>query len=515
MPTQQLPGYLIPLAAELGVRPYYGDIHNHCDLSYGHGSLTSALHRAKQQLDFVSITGHAYWPDMPIDDPSVAHIVDFHIKGFAKLEKNWPEHFATLSRFHQSGQFTVFPGYEMHSCEHGDYTIVLRDLNQCAIVKGDSPAELLNRLVSVYGDRALAFPHHIGYRTGARGINWETFNETLSPAVELISMHGCSETSLTDKPFLHSMGPCDGANTIHNGWNNGHVFGVLGNTDHHSGYPGSYGHGRSCVYASENSPAELWQAIHIRHTSALTGDNCHLFAKLGNATAGDIVSPTTNAVVDVEAIGGSFIDYIDIVKNSKVIKRITPAITPCSVGVYDSVLDTILVLELGWGERHKSHDWTGNISLRHGEILAVEPRLRGPEVVSPLDGEAREHHDRIECIDGQVDFAIRAFANPNNATSATQSIALRVRLEPDATIVADLCGQRIDIKAERLRAGALSGNLGTIDTPAFRFHPLPQPEQWQWMGRLEVGPLQTGDWLSLRMRQTNSQWAWSSAFFCR
>ena len=33
-----LPDRLCPRAAALGRRPFYGDIHNHSDLSYGHGS---------------------------------------------------------------------------------------------------------------------------------------------------------------------------------------------------------------------------------------------------------------------------------------------------------------------------------------------------------------------------------------------------------------------------------------------------------------------------------------------
>ena len=43
---------------------YYGDIHNHCGISYGHRNLETALENARLQLDFVSITGHALWPDM-------------------------------------------------------------------------------------------------------------------------------------------------------------------------------------------------------------------------------------------------------------------------------------------------------------------------------------------------------------------------------------------------------------------------------------------------------------------
>ena len=35
-----------------------GDIHNHCGISYGHGSIDDAIHFASLQLDFAGITGH-------------------------------------------------------------------------------------------------------------------------------------------------------------------------------------------------------------------------------------------------------------------------------------------------------------------------------------------------------------------------------------------------------------------------------------------------------------------------
>ncbi len=516
MPTQPLPDRLTPLAAQAGIRAWYGDIHNHCALSYGHGSLDAALQNAKRQLDFVSVTGHAYWPDMPVDDPRVAHIVDFHVKGFARLKRLWPGHFEQLANYQEAGKFTVFPGYEMHSMEHGDYTIVLREIDQRQMPKGDSPHELNRALRDKYGNRAFAFPHHIGYRTGARGINWDTFEEALSPVVEMISMHGCSETSLTDRPFLHSMGPSNGTNTIHHGLNRGFVFGVVGNTDHHSGFPGSYGHGRSAVFAAENTSEAIWDAIHARHTGALTGDNCHLFGRIGGAHAGDFISPSGNATMEIEAVAGSFIDYIDVIKNGAIVHRVTPCLTPSPMDSGKDALETLLVVELGWGERKKSHDWTGRISLKGGTFHSVEPRLRGPEIVSPLEGDDHHHHDDcIELVDNDIRFAVRSTGNPNNSTAATQSFAARVRLDPDAEILAEFDGQTIAVSASRLMTGALSGNLGPIDSPAYRFHPLPRPGDWQWHGSVGLGELRRGDWVTIRMRQQNGQWAWSSPFFCR
>ena len=43
MTAKTLAHGLMPLADRLGVQPLFGDIHNHCDLSYGHGRFADAL----------------------------------------------------------------------------------------------------------------------------------------------------------------------------------------------------------------------------------------------------------------------------------------------------------------------------------------------------------------------------------------------------------------------------------------------------------------------------------------
>ena len=42
----------------------WGDLHNHCGITYGFGSLQNALKIARSHLDFCCITGHAMWPDI-------------------------------------------------------------------------------------------------------------------------------------------------------------------------------------------------------------------------------------------------------------------------------------------------------------------------------------------------------------------------------------------------------------------------------------------------------------------
>ncbi|WP_349365777.1 MAG: hypothetical protein ABL311_13480 [Nitratireductor rhodophyticola] len=514
---KNLPDHMMPLAVSLGVVPLYGDIHNHCAMSYGHGRLEDALARARLQLDFVSVTGHAAWPDMPVDVPEVAHIVDFHVKGFARLREIWPDHFATLKRFEESGVFSVFPGYEIHSCAYGDQTIVYADLDVADLQLADSPAELRETLHRAKAARALAFPHHIGYRRGARGIDWNAFEPSLSPFVEMYSMHGCAETSETSRGYLHSMGPVDGRSTMEAGLAAGHVFGIVGNTDHHSGFPGSYGHGRMGLYAQGRDRESIWAGMRARQTNALTGDSIHLLTAIGNTIQGGIAAPQDDAQLAIEAVGGGAVDTIDIVRNGRLWQRITPSLAPAPiVPERDGVMETILHLELGWGARGTSHRWLGEVALEGGDILRVEPRFRGQEIVSPLEGEDAAHPlPHISFEGGVVRFEVTAEANPNNVTPATQGVALHIRSAPDANIRARLAGQDIAVRVERLLEGALSGNLGAIDSPAYRFHALPRPHEWQWGGTVELGEFTDGENVYVRLRQANGQMAWASPVFCR
>jgi len=507
-----LPDRLCPRAASLGLRPFYGDIHNHSDLSYGHGSFPDALTKAALQLDFVSITGHAHWPDMPVDEPSVAHIVDFHVKGFAKLHKVWPGHYDVLRAADRPGEFTVFPGYEIHSGAHGDYTIVLADLAGGPLELADDPPGLKAALDARFGDRALAFPHHIGYRTGARGINWDTFDPDLSPFVEMISMHGCAEASEIDRGYLHSMGPVDGHSTIAHGLAQGHRFGIVGNTDHHSGFPGSYGHGRMALYAPGHDRDAFWQSMHARRTNALTGDRVHLLAQIGEVVQGGAVPAGDDVQLGIEVVAGGSIDCIDVIRNGQLCHRISPMIVPSAISAQGN--ETLIYLEMGWGARGMRHDWGGAIWIEGGTINSVEPRFRGPEIVSPLEGQDSGHAiPRIDLEGHRVVFAVTAEANPNNTTSATQGLMLRASLEEDADIRARLCGQDITIPAARLFEGAKSGNLGPIDSPAWRFHQLPREEHWQWQGSVPLGRLNPGDTIYLRLRQHSGQMAWTSPIY--
>ncbi len=496
-----------------GLKAYYGDLHNHCDISYGHGSLEAAFHNAREQLDFCSVTGHALWPDMPAAAPDIQYILDFHEAGFARLQEQWAEVQQRVAAWHHDGEFVTFLGFEMHSSADGDYTIVYPDA-QGDILTAASLTELQEHLRALHerGIRVLAFPHHIAYKRGQRGINWDTFAADVSPVVELISMHGCSEADEGPRPFLHVMGPADHASTIQVGLARGHRFGIIGSTDHHSAHPGSYGHGRTGVWAEANTRAALWDALWARRSYALTGDRIALRFALNGQPMGSILPASEQREIALHIEGGAPIDYVDIVKNNALWRRISRCDIPRADDPDDN-LRTKLMLEVGWGERGARADWDVYFGISAGQILAVEPRFRGAEVVAPTEVDATLDDLPLSCCERagahSVHFQTATLGNPNNSTPAMQGVCLDVELPLDAEVYAEINGQRVAYPLTALLEGARAGRLGKIASPAYRFHRAPRRWEFDWRVALEDRGT-SSNFYYVRVRQLNDQWAWSS-----
>jgi len=89
------------------LKPYFGDLHNHCGISYGHGSLTDALNNAAQRLDFCSVTGHAAWPDMPPETPRIKPILDS--RGFRQAARGLAPCVGDTATSHEGEGIRSFP----------------------------------------------------------------------------------------------------------------------------------------------------------------------------------------------------------------------------------------------------------------------------------------------------------------------------------------------------------------------------------------------------------------------
>ena len=507
------------MSAYDGLCVCYGDIHSHSGISYGHGTIEEAMANARERLDFCAVTGHAHWPDMPHGAPALQHIIDFHREGFARLRECWDHVKAVTQRENCDGEFVTFLSFEVHSLADGDYTVLYRDGDGEILREPDVPA-MLDHIAELnnQGIAALAFPHHIGYMRGRRGLNWDTFRSDVSPVVEMVSMHGCSEASESPRPYLHAMGPSDYEGTVQYGLERGHTFGLIGSTDHHSSHPGSYGHGMCAAWAERRTRRAIWDAIVARRTYALTGDRIALGFSVNGSPMGSEIPKTPRRDIRLDVRGGYSIDCVDIVRNNRLLRRFSE----CDVRQkpHTDTVRTLVFLELGWSDRGVEVRWDVSLGVDSGRLLSIEPRFRGPHVVSPVDSEGtarscyNSHSERVD--DRRAHFITVTRGNPNSFTNACQGVCIEVEMPESGNIEAVINGQTRSIPLERLLAGAVVGDTKGWHSPAFRFHRAPHAWEYDWQIEMtdEDTRESTGrDVYYVRVRQKNDQWAWSSPVF--
>lgn len=483
---------------------YFGDLHNHCGLSYGHGSLADALQNACLQLDFVSVTVHAVWPDLPVDDPDLTYLVDYHKEGFAEARGNWPAYLDAIEAQNVEQRFVTFPSFEWHSMEYGDYCVYFKDCADVPIIEApDLPA--LRQAVKATDTPAFLIPHHIGYKRGSRGINWQAFTDELSPVAEIFSFHGLSESSEGPYPYLHSMGPRHEHSTAQYGWSQGRVFGVIGSTDHHNAFPGSYGFGRLGVWSESLTREAIWDALGRRRTYALTGDRIELAFTVNGQVMGAICPPAEERWIETTVRGGSAIDYIEVLHNNRLIHRETVLPLPTDRGTFK------VYLEAGWGERPDHTVWDVDVQIADGRLQRVEPRFRGYGPTDAPQDTAFAYTDWRQLDDNRVHFHTRTRQNPSLHTPATEGMALEIEGNAATRLQATVNGQPYEVRLGELLSGSRTFYLGGFVSPAFCFHQaVPQAEYTHRFAFLHRSTSAERDWYYVRVRQRNDQWAWSS-----
>jgi hypothetical protein len=195
------------ISSESKYKLFWGDLHNHNAVGYAKGSLQRSIEIAREHLDFLAFTGHASWHDMP-KMPGDRHLKWVH--SFKAQADHWPRT-RTLIREANSRDFVAFLGYEWHSSRFGDYCLVFEQ-DQPELFLPDHVEKLLDFAES---KGALAIPHHVAYKQGWRGANFDYFRPKPSPVVEVFSEHGCSESDAAPFPYIrHSMSGRSTANTI-------------------------------------------------------------------------------------------------------------------------------------------------------------------------------------------------------------------------------------------------------------------------------------------------------------
>ncbi|RKX82097.1 MAG: hypothetical protein DRP57_10610 [Spirochaetes bacterium] len=496
---------------------YFGDIHNHCNASYGHGDLEDALENAKLQLDFVSITGHSSWPDIPDTTPELESVIDYHKRGFSKLEKRWANFVQLIKSYNRGGRFVAFPSYEVHSLTEGDYTIYFKD-NLKKMFKPKSIAELQKIVLEERrrGGKAFIVPHHIGYKKGFRGINWDTYNEHASPLIEIVSMHGCSESDNAAFPYLHTMGPRNGKNTMQTGLSMGYHFGVIGSTDHHSAHPGSNGYGRVAVWAEELTESAIWSALENRRCYAVTGDRIIFNYSVNDAAMGEIIPFVKQREHKISLTAGDTVDYVELLKNNTVVKRYSFPFNSHDTGGKGR-LKGKLFIEVGWGEYGIKHKWNIKIRVDGGHILDVEPRFHGRDTVDPkINFEGNYRFSEWERSGDEVRLITETWGNPTTLTNANQGICLEIDCSPKTKIVMDINHKIFSTDISKLLECSDSFYLDKFLSAAVHVNRFVLENEYK--KELTYTDYDNGkreDFYYVRVKQYNGQWAYSSPIWVR
>lgn len=459
----------------------WGDLHNHCGITYGFGKLEYALQAAELQLDFCAITGHAMWPDMYEKNTDTEFVVNFHEKGFQKLLDNWEEVREKIAEAN-SKELVTFQGYEMHSCQYGDHHIISKS-DKLPLIYRNSPREL----VEDCGVEAIVVPHHIGYTPGYRGINWDEFDEQISPVVEVYSKHGCGMSESSVFPYYHNMGPRDSRNTVYEGLKRGKKFSFVGSTDHHAGFPGSYGDGMVAVLAVEKNRDSIFEALKAGRTYAVTGDKIECKFNINDAEMGAKIQAGERRIsYDIRTEYA--MDKIVLYKNLKPLHILNGEFfrDVCKQGKYK------LRIEMGWGNQDELFSWNGNIKVTRGSIASYNTYFRGRNVLSPSETEQYDE-DSVNLIENsvvrghedEVKWQCETVKNKSTLHPMTDHIVFEIDGTLDTEVTISINGQVEMHKISELLEYGYSKHVKPYHSQAYKVHQMIPETQYHFQLELE------------------------------
>lgn len=490
------------------MKVFWGDVHNHCNVTYGHGDLKDALDAAGQQLDFVSVTPHALWPDIPGEnDPRLGWVIGYHTEAFRRLRRGgYAKYLKAIEAADRPGEFLTFPSYECHSMEHGDHVALFRNFD-APLVECESVPDLKEKLKEY---SCYITPHHMGYITGFRGYNWAAFSEDRqTPFVEMFSRHGLAESDSGDYNYLHDMGPRVWEGSILYGLEQGHKFGLMCSTDQHAGYPGSYGDGRIGVYAESLDRGAIWEAMGKRRVCGVTGDKIKIDLRVNEGLPGEVIRAGKREIyLNVE--GQNQIDYVDLIKNGECIARLgAPHRTAAPDG---AIVRAKVKIDFGWNREEEYVHWQGRVRLTEGRIDDLQTCFRGAAFTSPQPGE-KEFHTRVNRVlerdERSVSLDMYSSKNPNVMTPAMQGVILDVEMPRTGKIVAEFNGHTYEHTLGELLEGARAHFLRGWLSEAVQFGRA-VPESGFAVGHYMVDEHaeRDTDYYYARVRQRDGQWGW-------
>ena len=227
---------------------FFGDGHNHTSFSDGRGypDISVVLARDYRGLDYICITDH----DITLTPGEFA----------------WNNTVADMLTV--EGDYACLHGYEPSKGwaqnAYGHWNMLLpKEGDVFQFEEGMTPKQLQD-----YARQhdAVLVPHHVGKKFAP--YDWDYFDATAEPVVEMCSIHGIFETyrGNEDKPDMVE------GKFVEDGLERGYHFGFIGASDSHNCFGALLGAcGITGVYVPSLTPDAIFEAFRKRRTFALTG----------------------------------------------------------------------------------------------------------------------------------------------------------------------------------------------------------------------------------------------------
>lgn len=366
-------------------RLFWGDMH-HNSYQYPEPNaqkpaLDEVLREAADVLDFYAAA--YYTPCMrhvAVTAAAAAAAPSFKGAGLegwkpdARIDREWAEIQAVTRAANRPGAFAVFPGYEWQGDgTWGDHNVFAPE-EGLPVFRAQTVSGLY---AALRGRRAIAVPHHTGYRPRRRAPDWSQCDDHLTPFSEIYSVHGCSETDEDWVGLRHNigMGPGTSGGTWSDALRRGLRLGCIGSTDNWNNVPGHYNHGLMACLAPELTREALWEAFLARRVYAVSGDRIALDFTVNGAPMGSAIPAAARRAVRVRVRGCDAIDRIELLRNERVIA------TRCHQGTWAPPAGRAaykLRVEAGWGPKpgtlpRGTQAWEGELRVEGGRMIAAEP----------------------------------------------------------------------------------------------------------------------------------------------
>lgn len=316
------------------------------------------------------------------------------------------------------------------------------------------------------------------------------------------------------------MGPRDSRSMVFAGIQKGLRFGFAGSTDHHAGYPGSYGDGRVAVIAAEKTRDAIWAALKARRTYAITGDKIECQFTINGAAMGSEIKAEGKRDIQLSIKGCDRLDKMVVYKNLKPWKVIPGEALHCTEQPIATSGTYKVRVEMGWGDAKDGYFWQGKAAIRNGRLASVETCFRGRSVLAPTpemkdNPDLNELHNAlIEQSESHASWTCTTFKNPTTLHPHTAALIFEISGDEQTTLDVELNGMHMEVSIGELLQGGRSKHMKSHNSEAMLIHRAVPDYEYTFEGVWtdEVKDAEC-DVYHVEIRQSNNQFAWISPIY--